>query len=73
MAQYYDDLDIYDERTERILDYLNSIDQTNKEIFLLFAEFGSYRKVAVQTNRTHSYIGNIIKTIKKDIIKLLNT
>lgn len=73
IAQYYDGLDIYDDRTEIILNYLDSIDQTDKEIFLLFAEFGSYRKVAVQTNRTHSYIGNIINRIKKDIIKLLST
>lgn len=73
MAQYYDGLDIYDERTDKILNYLNTIDDVNRKIFLLFAEFGSYRKVAIQTNRSHAYIGGIVNTIKNNIIKMLNT
>ena len=73
IAQYYDGLDIYDERTEKILNYLNELPDIERELFLLFAEFGSYRKVAVQTNRSHASIGNIIKRVQKDIIKYLET
>ena len=73
IAQYYDGLDIYDERTEKILNYLNELPDIERELFLLFAEFGSYRKVAVQTNRSHAYIGGIIKKVQKDIIKHLGT
>jgi len=73
MAQYYDGLDIYDSRTTKILNYLNSIDQVDREVFLLFAEFRSYRKVAVQTNRSYSYIGGIIKNVRNNIINLIST
>lgn len=73
MAQYYDGLDINDDRTEKVLNYLSTIKDVDRKIFLLFAEFGSYRKVAVQTNRSHAYIGNIIKRVQKDIIKYLGT
>lgn len=73
IAQYYDGLDINDDRTDKILKYLNTLPDVEREIFLLFAEFGSYRKVAVQTNRSHAYIGGIIKKVQKDIIKHLGT
>lgn len=73
IAQYYDGLDINDDRTDKILKYLNTLPDVEREIFLLFAEFGSYRKVAVQTNRSHAYIGGIIKRVQKDIIKHLGT
>ena len=73
IAQYYDGLDIYDERTEKVLKYLNNLPDIERELFLLFAEFGSYRKVAVQTNRSHASIGTIIKRVQKDIIKYLGT
>lgn len=73
IAQYYDGLDINDDRTDKILKYLNTLPDVEREIFLLFAEFGSYRKVAVQTNRSHASIGGIIKRVQKDIIKHLGT
>lgn len=73
IAQYYDGLDINDERTTKVLDYLSTINDTDRKIFLLFAEFGSYRKVAVQTNRSHAYIGTLVKNIRKDIIKIMLT
>lgn len=73
IAQYYDGLDINDDRTEKVLNYLSTLPDVEREIFLLFAEFGSYRKVAVQTNRSHAYIGTLIKDIRKGIIKALNT
>ncbi len=73
MAQYYDGLDINDDRTEKVLNYLSTIKDVDRKIFLLFAEFGSYRKVAIQTNRSHAFIGNVVKEIRKNIIKALNT
>jgi len=73
ISQFYDGFNIHNENTDKILNYLNKLDETDRNIFLLFAEFGSYRKVAIQTNRSHTYIGKLIKDIKNEIVDLLNT
>lgn len=56
----------------KIVDYINSIPEFERQVFYLYAEYNSYRKVAQETNVGKDYIAKIIKNLKKDIYSMLN-
>lgn len=67
---YYDNRDIFGDKTELYLNYLDSIDEFDKKVFLLYAEYNSYRKVAKETNRSYFIISQIVNKVREELVKL---
>ena len=71
IEQFYED-DISDTQ-EIILYILKKFPETERQIFLLYSEYNSYRKVAKETNISYGTIKTIIDKIKKEIKNAIAT
>lgn len=56
-----------DENYDLIIGYLNSLDDFDRVVFLLYCEYNSYRLVAEETNVYYVTIYKIINNIRNDI------
>lgn len=66
--QYVDDLNIFDIKLKKYIKHILSLDDYYKNIMLLFMEYGSYRKVAEETNVSHVTMTKDIKKIKNELL-----
>lgn len=62
--QYYDGQNQYSEVSEKILYVVNQLTVFEQDVFYLYCEYNSLRKVADETNVSHEYVNRIIKKIK---------
>lgn len=68
--QYIDSLtesDFEHPKTRKIINFVLGLGDYQKTILILFMEYGSYRKVAEETNVSHLKIFKDIKKLKKQI------
>lgn len=66
--QYYDGQNIYSDNSEKILYIVNQLPQFEQDVFYLYCEYNSSRKVADETNVTRTTIQNIINKIKQLVL-----
>lgn len=50
-----------------IVEYLNRLPAFDRQVFYLYAEYGSYRKVATETTVNKDIIAQTVNRIKKDV------
>ena len=67
---YYDGRNITNPRTDNYLEYLLNLNEFDRKVFLLYAEYNSYRKVAKETNRSYFIISQIVNRIKGELMNL---
>jgi len=66
--EYEDELN--DSRLVFFQSYFKKMDPFERDILVLYSEYGSLRKVADETNFSYGNIAIIISCIKQDILKL---
>jgi septation ring formation regulator EzrA len=62
--QYYDNQNNYSDVSEKILYIVNQLPVFEQDVFYLYAELHSFRKVADNTNVSRTIIKKIIDSIK---------
>ncbi len=62
--------ELVDSRLESFHTYFKNMDTFERDILVLYSEYGSLRKVADETNFSYGNIAIIISCIKQDILKL---
>lgn len=67
IAQYSDEDNDLSDECMAMLKYIDSLDEFNRKVFYLYAEYGSYRKVAEETNRGKDVVMQVIRDIQIDI------
>jgi len=66
--QYIDDLDLFnDDRSFYYMKRILELEEFEKQIMILFLEYGSYRMVSDETTYSHVTITKKIKEIKEKI------
>jgi hypothetical protein len=73
--QYIDNCDYYEElskKQQELYNYLFNLDYFERMVMFLYAEYGSYRKVADETNIGKDTIATLIGEIKLDIKLKIN-
>lgn len=65
--QYYDNQNDYGNTAERILFIINQLPIEEQDIFYLYAEYNSYRKVGDEVNISYVSVKKIIDKIKQRI------
>lgn len=67
VSDYYDNRDIKNDNTYKFLNYLKSINKFEQQVFLLYAENKSYRKVSKETNIGYGTVATIVNKIKNEL------
>ena len=58
------------EKYKNTMEYLNSIEEFDKKVFIMFAEYNSLRKVSDETNVNKNIINEIITKIRQDLVEI---
>lgn len=71
IEDYYNEMDSFeDERLEKFKSYFKTMDNYERSILVLYAEYNSYRLVAEETYCSYGTVKTILYKIGSDINKL---
>lgn len=55
----------------KVVNYILTLDDFDRIVYLLYIDYKSYRKVAQETNREYKIIYTIVTNINKDLKKII--